>query len=85
MNPFMNGDKSLKDGIRRMHREVREDTDLTQDEVAKRLRLSRNIVANMENGRRPTRGRAYQAPHRDRRGSCTSRNGNGGAFTQEAP
>lgn len=53
MNPFMNGDKSLKDGIRRVLREVREDADLTQEEVAKRLRLSRNIVANIENGRRP--------------------------------
>jgi transcriptional regulator with XRE-family HTH domain len=53
MNPFLNGDKSLNDGIRRVLREVREDADLTQEEVAKRLRLSRNIVANMENGRRP--------------------------------
>jgi transcriptional regulator with XRE-family HTH domain len=55
MNTHTDGEKALRDGIRRVFREAREDADLTQEELGKRLRFTRNMVANMEIGRRDVR------------------------------
>ncbi len=55
MNSLADGDSVLNRSIRRVLKEAREDSDLTQEELAKQLRLTRNMVANVESGRRAVR------------------------------